>query len=136
MPTGTEIVLIFRPRYQDWGLPKGKAHPAESDEAAAVREVWEETGLQCRLGRPLPSTTYPDHDGRLKTVRYWAMTVDPRSGYRGGPLGPLPQGAHEVAGVQWVPLAEVRSRLTYARDVVVIDALAHHLGGLELGYGD
>jgi 8-oxo-dGTP pyrophosphatase MutT (NUDIX family) len=132
MPTGTEVVLIFRPRYQDWGLPKGKAHTLETDEAAALREVLEETGLQCRLGRPLPSTTYPDRDGRLKTVRYWAMTVEPRSGYRGGPLKPGPEGADEVASAQWVPMAEVRSRLTYARDVVVIDALAQHLATLEL----
>lgn len=127
LPTGTEIVLVFRPRYGDWGLPKGKALADEADEVAAMREVHEETGLQCRLGPPLPSTTYPDADGHLKTVRYWAMTVDPGSGYRGGPLQPLPDAAGEVGEAVWLPIGDARKRLTYARDVVVIDALVQHL---------
>lgn len=77
VPTGLEIVLVHRPAYDDWALPKGKAKPLESDEGTALREVKEETGLVCRLGPPLPSTTYLDADGRHKVVRYWAMTVVP-----------------------------------------------------------
>ena len=42
---GLEVLLVHRPRYDDWSLPKGKCEPLESDEACALREVEEETGL-------------------------------------------------------------------------------------------
>ena len=49
-----EVLVIHRPRYDDWTLPKGKAEPDDADlMATARREVWEETGLQCRLGADL-----------------------------------------------------------------------------------
>src|SRR5206468_3522769 len=64
-----EILLVHRPRYDDWSLPKGKALPGESDEACAIREVKEETGLACELVAELPSTTYRDASGRPKRVR-------------------------------------------------------------------
>src|SRR5215831_20753764 len=55
-----EILLVHRPKYDDWTIPKGKAEPGESDEDCALREVWEETGLRCALGAELPSTAYDD----------------------------------------------------------------------------
>ena len=123
LPTGAEIVLVHRPAYDDWAFPKGKVKASESDEQAALREVYEETGLRCRLGLELPTTTYP-RLGRLKTVRYWAMTPEP------GPAGaevrspaPSPEGASEVDEASWVPLEAARQRLSYVRDVVVLDAL-------------
>src|SRR5207253_445579 len=44
-----EVVLVHRPRYGDWSLPKGKLDPGEDHRAAALREVEEETGLRCGL---------------------------------------------------------------------------------------
>jgi 8-oxo-dGTP pyrophosphatase MutT (NUDIX family) len=58
------VVLVHRPRYDDWTFPKGKAHRGESDEDCALREVEEETGLRCELGEELPSTAYLDGRGR------------------------------------------------------------------------
>ena len=46
-----EVLLIHRPGHDDWSLPKGKLEPGETDEECALREVWEETGLRCALGR-------------------------------------------------------------------------------------
>ena len=52
-----QVLLIHRPRYDDWSLPKGKADAGESDEQTALREVEEETGLRCTLGaRRRPAT--------------------------------------------------------------------------------
>ena len=68
-----EIVLVHRPRYDDWSLPKGKLEPGETFEAAARREVEEETGLRCELGRELSPVEYRDRKGRPKLVRYWLM---------------------------------------------------------------
>jgi len=111
-------VLVHRPVYDDWGLPKGKVEPDESDEEAALREVEEETRLACELGPELASTAYLDREGREKIVRYWAMT--PGSGTL--------SGAHEVDEARWVPLEEARRRLSYEGDLAVLDRLADRLG--------
>jgi 8-oxo-dGTP diphosphatase len=68
-----ELAVIHRPRYDDWSLPKGKLDPGEGWEAAALREVEEETGLRCELGRELAPTRYRDRRGRPKLVRWWVM---------------------------------------------------------------
>ena len=56
-----EVVLVHRPRYDDWSLPKGKVDPGETDEQAALREVQEETtveaGARARSCRPPPTST-------------------------------------------------------------------------------
>jgi 8-oxo-dGTP diphosphatase len=108
-----EVILVHRPRYDDWSLPKGKVDPGETDEQAALREVQEEASIDARIGPELPTTTYLDRSGKHKRVRYWAMTVADGD----------PVGAHEVDAAMWVPLPEARNRLTYPRDVVVLDAL-------------
>ena len=64
-PSG-EIVLIHRPRYDDWSFPKGKLNRGEAWKRAAIREVREETGLLCEPGDELPSTEYTD--GRSCTI--------------------------------------------------------------------
>ena len=144
VPTGAEVVLVHRPAYDDWAFPKGKLEPGETDEQAAVREVREETGLSCRLGTELPSTTYVDGQGRPKLVRYWAMTVirgpsgDAASDVStavsppGTPLAPEPKARREVDKVYWAPLEEARTRLTYPRDVVVLDSLSDLLSGSNI----
>jgi 8-oxo-dGTP pyrophosphatase MutT (NUDIX family) len=101
-----EIVLIHRPAYDDWSFPKGKLHPGETEAQAALREVQEETGLWCRLGREVGTSSYRDPKRRPKTVRYWEMTPT------AGTLGP----ANEIDDARWVPLGEAAGRLTYEHD--------------------
>lgn len=105
------LLVVHRPRYDDWSLPKGKLDPGESDEECALREVEEEAGLRCTLGVELPSTRYVDHKGRTKLVRYWAMTVID------GSFAPN----DEVDEIRWVTPDEARGLLTYAHDVDVVD---------------
>ncbi len=114
---GFEVVVVHRPRYDDWSLPKGKLEEGESDEEAAAREVEEETGVVVSLGAELPATTYIDRSGRTKRVRYWAMTV----------VSGTPAGASEVDDARWVPLAEARRTLSYERDAELLDALVEVL---------
>ena len=112
-----EVLLVHRPKYDDWTLPKGKCDPGESDESCALREVHEETGLRCRLGIELVSTYYDDARGRPKVVRYWTMRVVD------GAFSPNA----EVDEVEWVGLEEAGMRLSYDRDQPVLasfDALA------------
>jgi 8-oxo-dGTP diphosphatase len=107
---GLEVLLVHRPAYADWTFPKGKADPGESDEDCARREVEEETGLRCSLGRELASTTYTDARGRPKLVRYWLMEV------AGGAL----RFEHEVDEARWLAPAEAEALLTYERDFEVL----------------
>jgi 8-oxo-dGTP diphosphatase len=71
----SRILLVHRPRYDDWSLPKGKAETDERDEDTALREVEEETGYHCALGEELTTVRYWDRRGRRKQVRFWHMTV-------------------------------------------------------------
>ncbi|MGH3992832.1 MAG: NUDIX hydrolase [Pseudonocardiaceae bacterium] len=103
---GYEVCLVHRPRYGDWTLPKGKLDPDETFEEAAVREVEEETGLRCELGRELPSTHYTDARGRPKIVRYWLMEVV------GGEFEPN----NEVDELRWMRAHDAVDALTYERD--------------------
>jgi len=107
-----EVLLIHRPKYDDWTLPKGKLDDGESDEDAALREVEEETGFQVALGDELPSTDYHDRYGRPKHVRYWVMHVT------GGGFAPN----KEVDEVRWLPVEEAKDALSYSRDREVLDA--------------
>jgi len=111
---GLEILLVHRPKYDDWSLPKGKLDNGETSEAAALREVEEETGLRCRLGDELPPVTYADRHGRAKVVRYWAM--EPVS----GTFTPN----DEVDEVRWVAPAGAGALLSYARDRRVTESLS------------
>jgi 8-oxo-dGTP diphosphatase len=106
-----EVLLVHRPRYDDWTFPKGKAERGETDERTALREVEEETGYRCRLVADLGSTRYIDNRGRDKVVRYWAMAVED------GTFAPN----HEVDVVVWLTPAAAREQLTYARDRDVLD---------------
>lgn len=120
---GIEVVLVHRPRYDDWSLPKGKLDAGETDEEAALREVEEETCVVGELGAELPTITYLDRSGKQKRVRYWAMTV--ASG--------TPGAANEVDRAEWVPIAEAARRLSYAHDKSVLEALLDVLGSDALG---
>lgn len=107
---GKRVLLVHRPRYDDWSFPKGKVDRGEHVVAAAVREVAEETGLHVRLGPPLTSQRYAVAGGRMKSVSYWvgrAVDSDDVSGYR-------PNA--EIDQVAWVPYAEALERLSYDHD--------------------
>ena len=110
-----EVLLVHRPRYDDWTLPKGKLDRGESFEDAALREVWEETGLRCTLGPELASTEYRDNKDRPKVVRYWLMEL------AGEPADFEPND--EVDSVEWLPLGDAAERLTYDRDREVLASL-------------
>jgi len=105
------VLLVHRPKYDDWTFPKGKADHGETDEACAVREVEEETGLRCELGAELLSTRYVDSRGRPKRVRWWCMKAV------SGSFAPN----DEVDELRWLAPAEARETLTYARDVELLD---------------
>ncbi|WP_193614738.1 NUDIX hydrolase [Nocardioides lijunqiniae] len=107
---GKRVLLVHRPKYDDWSFPKGKLDRGEHRTSAAVREVAEETGLHVRLGVPLASQRYRLTTGRMKTVHYWTgrpVGEDDVSGY-------LPNA--EIDEVAWVEAEDAFTRLTYDYD--------------------
>jgi 8-oxo-dGTP pyrophosphatase MutT (NUDIX family) len=105
------VLLVHRPRYDDWTFPKGKAEAGESDEDCALREVHEETGLRCALEDELESTSYVDSKGRPKRVRWWRMQPIADDGF-------VPND--EVDELRWVDADTAARLLTYPRDLVLL----------------
>ena len=99
--------MLFRSKYDDWSLPKGKVEPGEPLPVTAVREVLEEGGARLALGRRLVSVRY-NVGGRPKRVHYWAarvLSVDKHA---------VPNS--EVDEVTWVPAARAVDKVSYAHD--------------------
>jgi 8-oxo-dGTP pyrophosphatase MutT (NUDIX family) len=108
-----EVLVIHRPHRQDWSLPKGKRCRGETALACALREVREETGLECVAEDELPEVRYTDRRGRARRVRYWAMRAV-RGEFRPN---------DEVDEVRWTPLGGVGELLTHEHDLVVVSGL-------------
>jgi 8-oxo-dGTP diphosphatase len=115
---GLEVLLVHRPAYDDWSLPKGKLGPDEREAECALREVEEETGLRCVLGREAGTTEYVDSRGRPKQVRYWTMVAP----------GEEPAAANEVDEVRWAPIGEAAVLLDYAHDRELLRGLEQAAG--------
>jgi 8-oxo-dGTP diphosphatase len=108
------IAIVHRPKYDDWSLPKGKLDEGEDFEQAALREVEEETGLRCTLGREVGEATYRDNKDRDKLVRYFEMQPE------GGEFSPN----DEVDELRWVPIAEAAGVLSYEFDRELVAKLS------------
>lgn len=108
---GVQVLLVHRPAYDDWSLPKGKLVPDEYAAVAAARETHEETGVRVRLQAPISVLRYPVGSG-IKVVHYWLAS--PHTIERRRP-------DKEVDKVVWLTPRAALARLTYPdeKDVVV-----------------
>lgn len=113
-PRGEEVMIVYRNRYQDWTLPKGKLKDGESFPEAALREVEEETGCSCRLGTYLGAISYA-YNGVPKVVMFWKMAV----------IEEKPVEANEEIGdAAWMPVAAAMQRMTHAQEKSLLARLA------------
>ena len=107
------VLLVHRPKYDDWSFPKGKCDDDEPDEACAVREVEEETGFRCELLEELGRTSYLDARGRPKVVRYWRMRA----------IAGEFVADEEVDEIRWETPERAVELLTWSRDVPLLERL-------------
>ena len=110
---GMEVLVAHRPRYDDWAYPKGKLDTGESLIECAAREVEEETGLRCEVGRFLGLNTFTMPSRDRKEVSYWAMQAV------SGSFTPN----DEVDAIEWVPYSKLAGRLSYELDLAFITSL-------------
>lgn len=113
-----DVLVVHRPKYDDWSFPKGKLDQSELGPVAAVREVHEETGLRVRLGVPLTTLQYPlsSPRGATKAVTYWAAR------HVSGPPVEDFVANREVDQVRWVRSSKASGLLTYDRERTVLAA--------------
>jgi 8-oxo-dGTP pyrophosphatase MutT (NUDIX family) len=105
------VLVVHRPKYDDWSFPKGKLEAGESWADAALREVEEETALTAELGDEIGSTHY-EVGGEPKEVRYFRMTADGEA---------LAQ--NEVDEVRWVTQEEAQALLSHSYDRELLSRL-------------
>ncbi len=108
-----EVLLVHRPRWEDWSFPKGKLKNGETLRQCCVREIKEETGADIVLGVPLGRCHYETPDGNWKEVRYWLATeADPDNQVvrRRPKVKPAPKS--EIDEVRWVPVKQAKAMVT------------------------
>jgi 8-oxo-dGTP pyrophosphatase MutT (NUDIX family) len=103
------VLVVHRPRYGDWSLPKGHLDPGETFEQAALREVFEETGVRCQLREELEPARY-EVGGRPKIVRWWRMS----------PTEETDDHDDEVDEVMWVAPEDAIALLDYEHDRALV----------------
>jgi phosphohistidine phosphatase SixA/ADP-ribose pyrophosphatase YjhB (NUDIX family) len=107
-----QVLLVHRPRYDDWSLPKGKLEESEALISCAYREILEETGISIKLGPYIGSVEYYVPDG-LKSVSYWsASLIEDKSTFHPN---------EEVDQIIWLDLESAILRVTRDSDRYILD---------------
>ena len=104
----TELLLIKHANGGHWSFPKGHMEPGETEVQTAIREVYEETGIEILVDESFRETVsyFPKRDTIKDVVYFLAMAknVD----YR-----PQPE---EISQIRWVEISRVHSILSYDND--------------------
>ncbi len=110
-----EVLVVHRPRYDDWDFPKGKREKGETDLDCALRETKEETGFTGDIGLELKPSSY-EVRGKPKVVRWWLMKQT------GGAFSIN----DEVDKIRWLSIDEARAKVSYRDTQRLLAAVEKH----------
>ena len=121
-----EVLLQKRADNGLWGLPGGGMDAGESMAECAVREMWEETGIETRVKRLVGVYSDPgyhsvmryDHDGKTTIVQYVIGLYEVER--TGGEIAV----SHESTAVQFWPIDALPEPISPAATLRITDALA------------
>lgn len=121
-PKARRVLVVHRPAYDDWSLPKGHVDAGEDLAATALREVAEETDVIAIVERPVGTTEHalpPSASGRRKRVHWFLMRVDASAGDPPARAASrLPDTEVDVA--EWWPVEIALRELTHANERVLL----------------
>jgi 8-oxo-dGTP diphosphatase len=106
-----EVLLVHRPKYEDWTFPKGKQDAGEYLPETAVREMREETGISLKLGRPLAQISYKVEKNEEKIVHYWSSKAREKV-WKKKKFRPN----DEISEISWETIDDALARLSYKHD--------------------
>ncbi len=120
------VALIATRNRTRWGLPKGAVSEGETSEAAALREVREETGIEAKIVKPLDTIEYFFRAGDTliqKRVDFYLME------YVAGELEPQ---LSEVDDVEWVELSAALRRASFDSERKLLEMASHDAAVVSL----
>lgn len=127
---GRPLFLLIRDSYRNWGFPKGHLEKHELPEAAALREVAEETGLTDLVMRGELSTIdwHFRFRGKLihKICHFFLMESEKAN--------TSPQREEGITACKWVPIDEALALISYANAREVLQRAAEMVGGAPLAH--
>jgi 8-oxo-dGTP pyrophosphatase MutT (NUDIX family) len=110
-PPGAPLVLLIYDKYGRWTLPKGHLEAGESEQAAALREVYEETGISGELGALIARISYTVRtkrgQKRVKQVTFFLLRADSSE--------TRPQAEEGISAAEWFAPEEALARIGYAQ---------------------
>ena len=128
---GRPLFLLIRDSYRNWGFPKGHLEKHELPEAAALREVSEETGLTDLALRGELATIdwHFRFRGKLihKICHFFLMESEIAD--------TSPQREEGITACKWVPIDEALALISYANAREVLQRAAETVGGAPLAHG-
>lgn len=113
-----QLLVVHRPRYDDWSLPKGHVDDGEDLQATALREVAEETGVLAEIVHAAGTTEHTvatDHGPARKRVHWFIMRPDTTAGDPSALTSERTPDA-EVDRVEWWTLDAALRALTHESD--------------------
>ena len=106
---GAPELLLILDQYGRWTIPKGHLDPGESEAEAAMREVWEETGVRGELGALVERISYQvmskKGQARQKQVAFFLLRATAGE--------PVPQAEEGIAAAEWCAPADALARAGY-----------------------
>lgn len=120
--TEPKILLIHRPKYDDWSLPKGKQESGENLFTTAVREIQEETGYKVKLTAYLGTVTYPLKNRKKKLIHYWSTEIV---------SGEFKINS-EVDQIAWLPLTQANKKITNKTDKKILERFTRNFNSQSI----